>query len=50
MVSIEFCELLLAFEGKFKGVKSPSDSEKVIENGDFRDFDSFPVGRLDDKK
>ena len=29
-------------------VKSPSKSVKVIENGDFRGFDSFPAGRMDD--
>ena len=26
--------------------KSPFDSVKVIENGDFRGFDSFPAGRI----
>jgi hypothetical protein len=39
--------------GHFKSVdwvKSPSKSVKVIENGDFRGFDSFPAGRMDDKK
>ena len=27
-----------------------SKSVKVIENGDFRGFDSFPAGRMDDNK
>ena len=27
----------------------PPDSEKVIESSDFRDFDSFQVGRMGDK-
>ena len=28
----------------------PSESVKVIENGDFRGSDSFQAGRMDDKK
>ena len=48
MGSIEFCKLGFAFEGIFEGVKSPSKSVKVIENSDFRGFDSSQAGRMDD--
>ena len=34
----------------FEGGKSFSKSVKVIENGNFRDFDSFQAGQMDDKK
>ena len=49
MGSIEFCKLNLAFEEDLRGGKSSSKSVKVIENGDFRGFDSSQAGRMDDK-
>ena len=44
MGSIEFCKLNLAFEEDLRGGKSSSKSVKVIENGDFRGFDSSQAG------
>ena len=33
-----------------EGAAASLRSEKVIEKGDFRGFDSFQAGRMDDKK
>ena len=46
MGSIEFCKFNLAFEGDLRGGQVPSKSVKVIENGDFRVFDSFQAGQI----
>jgi len=47
--NIEFCKLGLAFEGDLRAhSRPPAKSVKVIENGDFRGFDSFQAGRIID--
>ena len=43
--SIVFCKLGFSFEGIWEGVKSPSKSVKVIENGDFRGKGRWQRGR-----
>ena len=48
MGSIEFCKLGFSFEGDLRAGQVPLEP-KVIENGDFRGFDSFQAGRMDDK-
>ena len=48
MGRIEFCKLGFSFEGDLRAGQVPLEP-KVIENGDFRGFDSFQAGRMDDK-